>query len=132
MFILDQITCGGGNKGIITMDSVIPTTTSLLVNIIKIGIPVILIVLGMIDLGKAVMAQKEDEIKKSQMMFVKRLISAALVFFVVAIVQLVFGLFAGKTEKNKEDIWDCISCFVSGPDENQGNYCRPTNDQKSK
>ena len=34
-----------------------------LIPIIQIGIPIILIVLGMFDLGKAVVASKEDEIK---------------------------------------------------------------------
>lgn len=118
MFILDNVTCGGG---ILTMDQIIPEMTSLIVTLIKIGIPVLLIVFGMLDLGKAVMAQKEDEIKKSQMLFVKRLLSAALVFFVVVIVQLVFNLVA----KNQKEVWDCVSCFVSGvSDEAKNGYCR--------
>lgn len=123
MFILEEaqdIVCGGGT---LTLNPVIIETTSLIVTLIKIGIPVILIVLGMIDLGKAVMAQKEDEIKKSQMMFVKRLISAALVFFVVVIVQLVFNLVA----KSEAKVWDCVSCFVSGEvDGHAKDYCRKT------
>lgn len=123
MFILEEaadIVCGNGT---LTLNPVIIDTTSLIVTLIKIGIPVILIVLGMIDLGKAVMAQKEDEIKKSQMMFVKRLISAALVFFVVVIVQLVFNLVA----KSEGEVWDCVSCFVSGKAEaTTKGYCRKT------
>ncbi len=118
MFILDEISCGGG---LLTVDQVIPNMTSLIVSLIKIAIPILLIVLGMIDLGKAVVAQKEDEIKKAQTMFVKRLISAALVFFVVVIVQLVFNLVA----KNEKNIWDCVSCFVNGvSDEARTGYCR--------
>ena len=34
--------------------------------IIQIGIPIVLIIYGMIDLGKAVVAGKDDEIKKNQ------------------------------------------------------------------
>lgn len=120
MFILDDVNvvCGGG---LITMDEIIPNTTSLIVTLIKIGIPVLLIVFGMLDLGKAVMAQKEDEIKKNQNLFVKRLLSAALVFFVVVIVQLLFNLVA----KNQENVWDCVSCFISGEsDEHKSGYCR--------
>lgn len=121
MFILEEVTCGGG---ILTLDSLIPDMTSLIVTLIKIGIPVLLIIFGMLDLGKAVMAQKEDEIKKSQMLFVKRLLSAALVFFVVVIVQLVFNLVA-KGQDQKAGIWDCISCFISGEkDGHKPNYCR--------
>ena len=83
MYILDSIQCG---NGILTMDIMIPNIVSLIVTLIKIGVPVLLIIFGMLDLGKAVMAQKEDEIKKSQQTFLKRLLSAALVFFVVMIV----------------------------------------------
>ena len=102
-----MVQCG---DGIITMDRMVPDIVSLLVTLIKIGVPVLLIVFGMLDLGKAVMAQKEDEIKKSQQTFVKRIISAALVFFVVVIVQVVFNLVAKKETK----IWNCVSCLING------------------
>lgn len=76
------------------------------------GIPIILIVLGTIDLGKAVIASKEEEIKKAQQMFIRRLIYAVAVFFVVTIVTLVFSLFSttGKDSNLTEiaDSWlDC-------------------------
>lgn len=60
--------------------------------LIQIGIPIILIILGMIDLGKAVVASKEDEIKSAQKMLIKRCIYAVAIFFVVFIVTLVFNL----------------------------------------
>lgn len=60
--------------------------------LIQIGIPIILILLGMLDLGKAVVASKEDEIKAAQKLLIKRAIYALAIFFVVLIVQLVFGL----------------------------------------
>ena len=37
-----------------------------IIPLIQIGIPIILIILGMLDLGKAVVASKEDEIKNAQ------------------------------------------------------------------
>ncbi len=63
-----------------------------LIPLIQLGIPIILIVLGMLDLGKAVMASKEDEIKSAQKLLIKRAIYAVAIFFVVLIVQVVFGL----------------------------------------
>ena len=63
-----------------------------IIPLIQIGIPIILIVLGMLDLGKAVIASKEDEIKNAQKMLIKRCIYAVAIFFVVLIVTLVFGL----------------------------------------
>lgn len=71
--------------------------------IIQIGIPIILIVLGTLDLGKAVIASKEDEIKNAQKMLIKRAIYAVMVFFVVTIVRLVFGLFATSNNINLID-----------------------------
>lgn len=54
-------------------------------------VPVILIVLGTIDLVKAVIASKEDEIKNAQKMLIKRLIYAVIVFLVPFIVSLIMG-----------------------------------------
>ena len=71
-----------------------------IIPLIQIGIPIILIILGMFDLGKAVMASKEDEIKSAQKLLIKRCVYAVAIFFVVLIVQLVFGLLT--TAKNDE------------------------------
>lgn len=76
------------------------------------GIPIILIVLGTIDLGKAVIASKEEEIKKAQQMFIKRLIYAVAVFFVVTIVSLVFGLFSETKDSNLTNVADSwLDCW---------------------
>lgn len=72
--------------------------------LIQIGIPILLIVLGTIDLGKAVIASKEDEIKNAQKMLVKRAIYAVAVFFVVTIVTLVFSLFASTGDEDLENV----------------------------
>ena len=124
MYFLDaayrDVTCGGLNGT--TFSSQIPSMVHLIIVLIQIAVPVLLIIFGMLDLGKAVMAQKEDEIKKAQGVFVKRLIAAALVFFVVMIVQVVTKLVAGN---DKENIWDCVDCFISGPSETaKGDNCR--------
>lgn len=107
--ILKNVTCGG-----ITVDAMVPNFVSTVVNVIKIAIPIMLIVFGLIDLGKATIAQKDDEIKKAQTTFVKRIIAAVLVFFVVAIVQLVFGLLNGSQEEGTQNPTECIDCFING------------------
>lgn len=117
MFILDTLyTCGTGE---FEFASMLPTLTSTIVTLIKIGVPILLIIFGMLDLGKAVMAQKEDEIKKGWQTFIKRMIAAAVVFFVVVIVQLVLSLVAGDDNDN---VWGCVNCFISGTDK-----CDPAN-----
>lgn len=75
--------------------------------LIQLGIPIILILLGMLDLGKAVVASKEDEIKSAQKLLIKRAIYAIAIFFVVLIVQVVFGLLssAGDDYGNQGNSW---------------------------
>ena len=59
--------------------------------IMQIGIPVLLIIFGTIDLGKAVISSKEDEVKKAKKSLLNRFLYAVLVFCVVWIVQIVMG-----------------------------------------
>ena len=80
--------------------------------ILQIATPLIIILLGMIDLGKAVMAHKEDDIKKSQQTFVKRLLVGASVFLVFVLAKFVIGLVAPANDNT--DMWYCVVCFVSG------------------
>lgn len=107
--ILSDLTCGTGD---ITFDSKIPNITSKIVLAIQIVIPILLVIFGMIDLGKAIIAQKEDDIKKGQQTFIKRLITAAIVFLVVFLVKLVVGLVTDNSDN--KNISDCLSCFLNG------------------
>lgn len=84
----------------------------MIIVIMKFGIPLLLIVFGMLDLGKAVMASKEDEIKKGQQMFIKRVVAAIIVFLVIVVVELVIGVVAGDDES--QGIISCIDGFVNG------------------
>lgn len=93
------------------------------VNIIKIIIPILLIIWGMLDLGKAVIAQKEDEIKKGQQTFIKRLIAAVIVFFIVVIVQVIVGIVA--TDTDQANVKDCINCFINSTDKCSWNSPKP-------
>ena len=81
--------------------------------IIQIGIPILLILMGSIDLGKAVMSSDDKEIKGATSKLIKRAIAAVAVFFVATIVSLLMGLFSssGADESgtvNGTDSWkDC-------------------------
>ena len=80
---------------------------------IQVVIPILLIIFGMIELGKAITAQKEDEIKKAQSGFLKKLVLAILVFLVFAIVQFVFGFAAGSTKDGESGtVWSCINDLI--------------------
>jgi NADH:ubiquinone oxidoreductase subunit 6 (subunit J) len=94
----------------------------LVYNAIKIGVPIILIVVGMFDMGKAITQQKEDEIKKAQSLLVKKAVAAVIVFLMFAIVQLLVGLVSSNdpTTGNNSTI-DCIDKILNGSSETDQN-----------
>ena len=100
-----------GNMDDFVFSGMFPYIVSTIVTIIKIAVPIILVVIGMIDLMKAVIASKEDEIKKAQTTFVKRIVVAVLTFFIVSIVQIVIRFVAGSKE---DDVMGCFNCFING------------------
>lgn len=107
-FLMDDLyRCGGLD---FEFSGTFPYLVSTAILIIKIVVPILLIIFGMLDLGKAVVASKEDEIKKGQQLFIKRVISAVIVFFVIQIVQLLISFVSGRNQ----DISNCFNCFVNG------------------
>ena len=115
--ILANVTCGG-----FEFDPILPGITSLIVTAIKIFVPLALIFFGMLDLGKAVIANDEKVMKEAQGKLIKRFVYAVVVFLIVALVQLVFNLLGtagqdSETDTEKTNISSCISCFI-------GNECK--------
>lgn len=84
-----------------------------IIRLIRWIIPMGLILFGLLDLGKAVIAGKEDEMKKAQGTLIKRVIYAVAVFLVVTLVQLVMGIVDGaETDDTGEltnDSW--LTCW---------------------
>ena len=81
-----------------------------IIYIIRIVIPVLIILLGTLDLGKAVMAGEDKKIKEAQKTFIKRIIYGVAIFFIFTIVEVIFGLLGVETEKGDSKIcWDCAT-----------------------
>lgn len=59
---------------------------------VKIAIPILLILLGTVDFVKAIVAHNDDQMKKAQGDFVKRLIIGIVIFFVPMILRFVLRL----------------------------------------
>ena len=72
------------------------------INVIKIGIPILLIVIGMIDFAKAVIANKEEAQKKVMSTIGKRFLYAIGVFSSVWIVSFILDIAADTVGKNNE------------------------------
>ena len=103
----DKVSCGN----VTAIPKKIPELTSFFVTTAQVATAVILVILGSIDLFKGIASSKEEEIKKGQKTFVKRLIVAALVFFVTLIVKVLIGAIANSTTTN--NIVGCMDCFLS-------------------
>ena len=100
-----KVKCGNITK----IPEKIPELVSFFITAAEVIAVVILVIMGSIDLFKGLTSSKEDEIKKGQQLFVKKLIMAAVIFFIVAIVKLFVGIVADKSSSN---IIDCIDCFI--------------------
>ena len=86
-------------------------------NIIRIAVPIILIIIGMIDMAKAVTGKDEAEIKKAQNLLVKRGIAAALVFLMLSLVTMLVS----ATDSDSEKDMSCLKCILgSGSSEGSG------------
>jgi len=79
-----------------------------ILNIIQWAIPILLILMGTIDLGKAVLSSDDKEIKGATSKLIKRAIAAVAVFFIPLLVNLIIGLVAGSsTDIENTNFWDC-------------------------
>ena len=80
--------------------------------VLQIGIPIILIVLGTLDLGKAVISSDDKAVKEAQSKLIKRCIYAILVFFIVTLIDLLFmmvGNIAGDSAPGLQAWSECWS-----------------------
>ena len=69
--------------------------------ILKILIPIVIIVLGMIDFGKSAMS------------LVKRIIIGIAIFFVPLLVKIIFNMIGQFSSEMKKDYIYCVNCLTS-------------------
>lgn len=105
-------TAFGNTTGI---SSTLVSIVGLIYKAIQIGVPIILIIVGMIDMGKAITQQKEDEIKKAQILLVKKAVAALIVFLMFALVQLIVNIVGGN---EAQTTIGCINNILNGKDTN--------------
>lgn len=103
----NKISCGP----ISNMSKSIPHATSMIVLFIEIITPALLIVMGSIDLYKALASGKEDNIKKNKDAFINRIVAALIVFLIISLTKIVVNIVA-SSQGNKSSI-SCVNCFIS-------------------
>ena len=102
----------GGENGFCKQSADIWQVVGYLLLVFKIVIPVILIIFGMIDLGKAVVSGKDEEIKKNMKSLMIRAIAAVAIFFIPTIVGIVIGLVSSFDDEGKADYDICRQCIT--------------------
>ena len=107
--------------------SAIWNTVGFVINAIRIGIPIILIVLGMIDFAKATISNDDKEQQKATKGLIRRFLYAIGVFAVSWIVIVVFDLVANTVndsnafsydEASWKECWNLIRTGSSGGSSN--------------
>lgn len=67
---------------------------SLVYHGIRIAIPALLIIVGMFDMGKAIVARKEEDVKKAQSLLIKKIIVGIIIFLFPYIIKFIFNFLA--------------------------------------
>ena len=80
------------------------------VAVIRIAVPLILIVIGMVDLIKAMTSQDDKQIKSATTLLVKRVVIGVVVFLVPTIVGLLMNV---VTAVSDDDYTACTRCVTN-------------------
>lgn len=79
---------------------------------VKIIVPIVLMIFGVIDISKAVISSKDDEIKKSTKSLITRAICGVIIFFIPTVLNLVVNLVGDRAEGVYTGTFaDCTSCM---------------------
>lgn len=78
--------------------------------VFQIIIPVILIILGVIGLGKAVIADDDKEIKTQTTKLIKKIIVGVCIFFIPTLVTSLLTL-VGQINDEEADYTVCVNCI---------------------
>ena len=81
--------------------------------VIQIGIPIVLIVLGTLDLGKAVISSDDKAVKEAQSKLIKRCIYAIILFFIVTLLNLVFSMVGNIAGDDAPGLQSWSACWDS-------------------
>lgn len=87
-------------------------TIGMFMLVFKIVIPVLLIVFGMVDLGKAVISSDDKAVSKAAKSLLNRVIAGVCIFFVPLLVSIIFKM-VGSFGEVKDQFDICANCISS-------------------
>lgn len=105
VFASDFLVCGNERK----FPLIFATIISFLYTAIKIIVPLLLVIIGMLAFIKAVFAgDSDDEMNKSKKKFITSIVAGVIIFFLVPIVKFPITLVGGV----HNDFSSCLDCMV--------------------
>lgn len=88
-----------------------------IIYVAKIVVPLLLIILGSLDFGKAVFSSDDKAIKEAGGTLVRRFIAAIIVFLIPTILNLLLGLVYNiDSVKDNDDFKKCTDCIFNPDD----------------
>jgi len=79
--------------------------------IFKIAIPLIIIIFGMMDFGKAVVSEKDEDVKKQAVKLLRRAIAGVIIFFIPTLVIWIFETI-NDYSNNEGNFTNCKNCLL--------------------
>lgn len=113
MLLMDGIGIVGTVDGFCANTANVWQLVGIVLLVFKIVIPIILIILGMIDLGKAVISSDDKAISKSAKALAMRIVAAVVIFFIPTLISAIFSLIAAFNNDVKADFDVCKTCITS-------------------
>lgn len=101
-----------------------------LVEFVKIMVPVAIIIVGMIELVKAVIAGEEKQMSESKDKLIRKFVSGIMIFLVFAVVQFLFTVIPNFTDDDF-DVMECMAQFINGPEKGKACPSRVVGEGKS-
>lgn len=102
-----------GDIGFCAQTSNIWQVLGYVVMIFKIVIPLLLIIFGMVDLGKAVISSDDKAVSKAVSQLIRRFIAAVVVFFIPTIVSALFNALDIMNSSDVADYNVCVQCVTN-------------------
>ncbi len=99
--------------GMVEIPIVFGNIISIVYMIIRIGVPIILLIAGMIDLLKAITSQKQEDIQKAQSLLFKKIIVAIVIFTFFTLVQWAIDM-VDKNSTSNSAMWACVNALLNG------------------
>ncbi len=114
MSSLFQIAIGGSGGGACQgLEPIVRIIKNGVLKYVCILIPIALMIYGIIDLGKAVIASDEKEVKAAQSRLIKRVIYAVVIFLVPSLISLIMNIVALGADQSETDTTSWASCWNS-------------------